>query len=70
LLIDALHGLAAAAIYRHEKENELRPILLRRYDEIQLQRKINSGLGADFFQQLNCIIFLDYRICRVAPQRQ
>jgi len=53
LLIDALHGLAAAAIYRHAKENELRPILLRRYDEVQLQRKINSGLGPDFFQQLN-----------------
>jgi hypothetical protein len=53
LLIDALHGLAAAAIYRHAKESELRPILLRRYNEVQLQRKINSGLGPDFFQQLN-----------------
>jgi hypothetical protein len=53
LLIDALHGLAAAAIYRHAKENELRPILFRLYDEVQLQRKINSGLGPDFFQQLN-----------------
>jgi hypothetical protein len=53
LLIDALHGLAAVGIHKHAREAELRPFLLRRYSEIQLQRKINSGLGPDFFQRLN-----------------
>jgi tetratricopeptide (TPR) repeat protein len=53
LLIDALHGVAAVATYRHAKEDELRPIVQRSYAEIKLQRKINSGLGPDFFQMLN-----------------